>query len=115
MRSHSINERQLEEIRVHLQNALPRAAFVRNATREQIVDAVMGTFLLTIRKIIGAHVSRNINAPAPGQPHSEGVVQEIVRVVMANSTELFDPCQQVNGLIDAVIARRERLLAATMV
>jgi hypothetical protein len=115
MRSHSINERQLEEIRVHVQKNLPRAAFARNATREQIVDAVMGTFLLAIRKSIGAHVTRSINPPAPGQPHSEAVVQEIVRVVMANSTELFDPCEQVNSLIDAVIARREKLLAATMV
>lgn len=115
MRSHGINERQLEEIRVHVQKNLPRAAFARNATREQIVHAVMGAFLLAIRKFIGAHVSRNINPPAPGQPHSEAVVQEIVRVVWANSSELFDPCEQVNSLIDGVIVRREKLLAATMV
>jgi hypothetical protein len=115
MRSHSINERQLEEIREHVQKSLPRAAFARDSTREQIIDAVMGTFLLAIRKFVGAHVTRNINAPAPGQPHSEAVVQEIVRVVMANSTELFDPCEQVNSLIDAVIIRREKLLRATLV
>ena len=115
MRSHSINEGQLEEIREHVQKNLPRAALARNATREQIIDAVMGTFLLAIRKFIRAPITRSIYAPAPGRPHSEAVVQEIVRVVWANSSELFDPCEQVNSLIDAVIIRREKLLRATLV
>lgn len=100
---------------MHVQKNLPRTAFARNATREEIVDAVMGAFLRAIREFIGAHVTRNIYPPAPGQQHSEAVVQEIVRVVMNNSTELFDPCEQVNSLMDAVIVRSERLLGATSV
>jgi hypothetical protein len=111
MTSNSFTEPDLERVCLGIKKKPLRIAFARSATREEVVDAVAGELLLGVRKFVGAHATKSINPPAKRQLHSDARIEAIVAVVMAHSSELFNPHVQINELIYAVLARREKIRA----